>query len=111
MTTNSANSPTDAATTRQPSACKGCPQEDQCRAVWSQPSQNNLDGPRLALVGLIGFILPLATAAAGAMLMYRYVSPDGEHSWLDALGAFIGLAIGVVPAVILVRAISRQSKS
>ncbi|MBN2212212.1 MAG: hypothetical protein JW709_12515 [Sedimentisphaerales bacterium] len=95
----------------RPAVCRGCPQEDQCRTVWSQPSQSNLSGGRLVLAVIAGFLLPLATAAVGAVIMYYYVGPPGEHSWLDALGALIGLVVGVFPAAWLVRVVNRASRS
>ncbi len=111
MTIASEQHPAETPPAQLPAACRDCPQGDACRAVWSQPSQNHLKGARLGLAALAGFILPLATAAGGALLTYHFVGPPGEHSWFDALGALAGLACGIPPAVWIVRVIGYRKNS
>lgn len=84
------------------SACgSGCGKCSALKQCGRQPG--GLTGWALVGSALCVFLLPLATATAGAVLA-------GEQETHQFAGAFIGLAAGLVVGMILTRLIGRTAK-
>jgi len=80
--------------------CVGCPDEDKCRRVWSQPHKGPLNAAGLVISSGLAFLLPLLTAImAGAVV----------HSFKDATNHVLAWEIGAALAGLLVGAMAAWS--
>ena len=88
--------------------CKGCPQGDECRKVWSAIHQGPFTPTGLTLVSALVFLLPIATAiTTGAVA--RTLTKDSNHTtMIQALAAGGGLVFGAFIAWLLMPVIKKR---
>ena len=81
--------------------CHGCPDEDSCRKVWSQPNRGPFSATGLSLGSALVFLLPLVTAIIAGALFHRYKGQPDHFSLGEVLAAMGGLLAGVLLARML----------
>ena len=88
--------------------CKGCPQGDECRKVWSAAHRGPFTPTGLSLSSALVFLLPIATAiAAGAVV--RGLTKGANHATMvQILAAVGGLALGVLVACLVMPVIKKR---
>jgi hypothetical protein len=88
--------------------CKGCPQGDECRKVWSAAHRGPFTPMGLTLGSALVFLLPIATAIAAGVLV-RELTQGANHATIaQILAAVGGLVLGAFGAWLLMPVIKKR---
>ena len=95
-------------TSESETMCKGCPQGDECRKVWSAGNRGPFTPTGLSLSSALAFLLPIATAiSAGAVV--RVITKGANYTTMaQALAAGGGLVLGAFAAWLLMPVIKKR---
>jgi len=88
--------------------CKGCPQGDECRKVWSAVNRGPFTPTGLSLSSALVFLLPIATAISAGAVVRELTKGANYTTMAQALAAGGGLIVGALAAWLLMPVIKKR---
>lgn len=88
--------------------CKGCPQGDECRKVWSAAYRGSFTSTGLSLSSALVFLLPIATAIAAAAIAKGFLKQETYTTIIQFVAAGGGFVLGAFVAWLLMPVIKKR---
>ena len=88
--------------------CKGCPQGDECRKVWSAANRGPFTPTGLSLSSALVFLLPIATAIAAAAIAKAFLKEDTYATIIQFVAAGGGFVLGALVACLLMPLLKKR---
>ena len=95
-------------TSESEAMCKGCPQGDECRKVWSAGNRGPFTPTGLTLSSALVFLLPLVTAISAGAVVRELTQGANHATMVQILAAVGGLALGVLVACLVMPVIKKR---